>query len=109
MTFRDMSYWGIFKIILIINWAVPILLSPIILLVWLTNPSAIKYTPSAEVNVYGITLKYGGEGLDAFLNILPFILIIGFIGMLIQSTILWAAAQYTPLGRVKVGGAREAL
>ena len=109
MTFRDLSYWGLFKIILIVNWAVPILFSPLILFVWLTNPSAIKYSPSSEVLVYGISLRYGGEGLDAFLNLLPIILIIGLIGLLIQTALLKALAHVTPLGRVKIGGEREGL
>ena len=103
MTFRDLSYWGIFKIIFIVNWAVPILLAPFIFLVWLANPSVIKYTPSSSAEVYGMTISHSGEGFEAFLNIIPLILTLGLIGMLIQTAILWSIGRFTPFGRIKLG------
>lgn len=104
MTFRDMDYWGIFKIILIVNWAIPILLIPFIFVVWLAKPNKVTFSHDSTFELFGATVTYGGEGFFAVLAVLPVVIVMLIIGLIIQTAILWALARYTPMGRIKIGG-----
>lgn len=101
MIVRDLSYWGHFKIIFIINWVMPLLLLPLIIVVFLVDPEKVTFNNSFKT--YGMTIEAGGEGLVPSFTAFPFILLISFIGLWIQAAVLYALARYTPLGRIKIG------
>ncbi len=109
MTFQDMNYWGIFKIILLVNWAIPILLIPFIFVFWLFKPDKITFSHDNTFELFGATITHGGEGFFASLAVLPIVIVTLIIGLVIQSAILLALAKHTPMGRIKIGGAPVAL
>lgn len=102
MTVKDLSFWGWVKLSLIIDFLIPLLLMPILLIVALVAPEKITINWSQKFNIYGINLDVGSGDLMVG-SILISDLFIGFIGLMIQSGILYFFAQKSPLGHVKIG------
>lgn len=100
MMFRDMSFSGLLKTTLIINWAIPILCLPLVFIGWKINPDAVTFYQ--DTTLFGMTFKWGGEGLAGYLRALPVLLVIFIIGLIIQTTILWALGRFTPIGRIRL-------
>ena len=100
MTFRDLTFSGLFKTILILETVPALCLAPFILLVFLISPESIEYDSKVEVS--GITLNFVPETPALILGILIG-LILWVIGALIQTAILYFLGQKTPLGKVRIG------
>ncbi|MEP1230164.1 MAG: hypothetical protein ABJG88_05770 [Litorimonas sp.] len=93
MAFKDLSYWGIFKLSLIFEAIIPIILSPFLLAVYFSKPDALNITSS----IMGITVNTESWTTHAVL-----LCILTLISLLIQSVIWYALAQKTHLGRLKI-------
>lgn len=100
MTFRDLTFWGLFKISLILEVVPALCLAPLILLIFLISPESIEYDTKVEVS--GMTLNFGPEASALPLGILMG-LILWVIGTLILTAILYFLGQKTPLGKVRIG------
>lgn len=98
MTFRDISFWGLFKISLVIDFLIPILLAPLILLVYLTAPEKFNLSLDHVINIYGFKLQANGE-----MSLVIGTLIACIIGLWFQTVFLNWLGKYTRLGRVKIG------
>jgi len=100
MMFRDMSFSGLLKATLIINWVIPILCLPLFFIGWKINPDAVTFHQDAKL--FGTTLTWGGEGLAGYLQALPFIMVFFIVGLFIQTAILWTLGRYTPIGSIRL-------
>jgi len=97
MQFKDLSYWGIFKLSLIFEIIIPIILAPFILVLYLTNPEATTAISLEPRSVMGLLIESDSFGLTLLLG-----LILLFISLIVQSALWYFLAQKTPLGRVKI-------
>lgn len=100
MTFRDLSFWGLFNLILIVEHLITLLLLPIVYFIWRIKPSLVSFSHPAELNFYGISFSYGGA--DALLKTLHTIIILFLLALFIKTSVLWALGRYTVLGRLKL-------
>ena len=99
MTFRDLSYWAIVKLILFITMAIPVI--AIILLL-----------PFVLFDVFPVTYNLVSENPPQLFGIISFemtgaprwvaALIVITINIFATSKVLQLLAKYTPLGRIKI-------
>ena len=102
MIFKELSYWGIFKFSLILDFVIPILLAPFLLFGLIVAPDKFSFKVDRELEFFGSSIDFGSGDITITANIfIAFILFL--IGLLIQCAILYFLAQKTRLGRVKIG------
>lgn len=102
MKFRSISFWGLFKISLILDFVIPILITPFFAVYYFIAPDKFEINLDNDFNLYGLSFDVtSGDGSISAAIIL--IILIGIIGLLAQCGILYFLAQKTPLGNVTVG------
>ena len=103
MTFRDLSYWGIFKLTLIFEFLVSILITPFMFLLYAVKPDAFTFNIDNPIKVAGISAHYSDAAGMTFAFVMGFM--ISLIGLMVKCAVLYLLAQKTPLGRIKIGKA----
>lgn len=98
MTFRDLSYWGIVKITLIMEFFIPLLLLPFFLIFYLVAPQKVTVNISKSIDIWGLTVQ-----ADGIIGLAFGALIGSLIGLFISAAILYFFGQKTRLGHVKIG------
>ncbi|WP_026940848.1 hypothetical protein [Hellea balneolensis] len=101
MYFKDLSIWGIFKVSLILDFVIPILLIPILSVIYIFAPKKFTFNWEPKFEINGMSIDFT-SGVVSVGGTVLLTLIIGFIGLLVQCAILYFLAQKTPLGRVKI-------
>lgn len=106
MVLRDLSYWGIFKLTLIVEMLVPLIMTPIILLFLLMFGSDFEWGTGemtfSGFDIYGLKL----EASPDFVLTLPasiFGIALVLILILLQCGVLHLIFQKTRFGNVKIG------
>ena len=102
MKFRNISFWGLCKISLILDFVIPILLTPFFVVLYFVAPEKFDIDWDTKFDFYGISFDITSGDLSISATIILAILI-GFIGLLVQYGILYFLAKITPLGSVKIG------
>ena len=102
ITFRNLSYWGILKVTLILDFLIPILFFPIFLVMnfKLSKKFGRNWPPTWEWNGLSWDWTTGdvSGGATAIIMIL-----VGIVWLFIQSAILYFFAQKTPVGKIRIG------
>ena len=102
MYFRDLSFWGIFKVSLILDFLIPLLLTPFVLIYYLAAPEKFTFNWEPKLEMNWAFMKITSSDMSVGMTVMN-ALFIGFIGLLIQCAILNLLAQKTPAGRIKLG------
>jgi hypothetical protein len=102
MTVKDLSFWGLFKLSVMLDFLIPIFLIPIFLIVALFAPEKIIMNWPQKFDVFGVTLDATSGDINVSFTLITG-LVIGFVGLIIQCAILYFLAQKTPLGRIRIG------
>ena len=92
MTVRNLSFWGLFKISLILDFLLPILASPLVAVYYFTAPDKFAFEWESKFHMYGITFASTPDTLGAITAII-LALFIGFIGLFVQSAAIFFLAQ----------------
>lgn len=95
MQFKDLSYWGIFKLSIVFEAAIPIISSPFLLIYYLLKPEAFNF--KFDNQIFGITVNVDNLVIAAIM-----IVILTLMTLIIQSAIWYVLAKKTPLGRVRI-------
>ena len=98
MKLKDLSFWGIFKLVLIFEYLVWIVIGPILLLIYVLNPDAINISGDFSVNLFGI--KFLVDSLPASFIFIPIMVILKTI---IFAFIHFTIFQKTPFGNIPIG------
>lgn len=102
MTLRDLSYWGIFRLILIAELLVPVLLSPLFLYTALTDPSKFTIDWDTGVEFLGSTFRFD-PGSKTILSYTIYAILLSVIALLIKSALLNLVFQKTSVGKISIG------
>lgn len=102
MTLRDISYWGLFKLSLVLDFLILILLSPLIGLTYLIAPDRVQFDVAEGIRIYGVIVKTGDGNTD-LIGLLISIILIGFIGLMIKCAVLTFIFRKTPIGKIVIG------
>ncbi|WP_427450105.1 hypothetical protein [Litorimonas sp. WD9-15] len=103
MTLRDISVWGFFKLILVIEYLIAIITAPFLLLAAFfiaDGKPNVTIDKDIEMKALGITYDFGE------LNLIPALIIAFFwyfIMLLIKSRLLVFICKFTPIGKIDVG------
>ena len=102
MQFKDLSFWGIFKLIVIFEVAIPLVISPFIFTYYLVRPDRFSFNFDWSVKAMGMNVKTTPHSANIIIVILIG-LFLAIISMLIQSGILNFLGQKTLLGKIQIG------
>ena len=103
MMFNKLSYWGIFKVSLILDFVIPLLLAPFLLVGYMVAPDRFDFELDRKLELHGTSIDFGSGDITITANIF-LALILFIIGLMIQCAVLYFLAQKTRLGRIKIGG-----
>jgi len=102
MNFRDISFWGLFKLSLILDFVIPILLTPFFVILYFVAPEKFNIDWDTKFEMNGLSFDISSGVLTGSAT-LVFTILLGFILLMIQCGILYFLAQKTPLGNIRVG------
>ena len=101
MTLRDLSFAGLAKIILLVDFLITALLLPVFGIIYLIAPDKVNFNFEPTFRMYGVTVQTPSESFDIYFLIL--VLMTYFIGLLIKCAVLQLIFQRTPLGSISIG------
>lgn len=102
MSFSQLSYWGIFKVSLIFDFAIPLLLAPFLLIWYIIAPEKVNFEWDRKLEIHGTSIDFVSGDITITANII-LAAIIFIISLMIQCAVLYFFAQKTRLGRIKIG------
>lgn len=107
MVLRDLSFWGILKLILIVEFLVPLLLTPLALLFILVFGSGFELG-SGEItfsgfDIYGLKVHTSPDYVLSFPASI-FAIALGLMLLFIQCVVLHLIFQKTRFGNIRIGG-----
>ncbi|WP_418152101.1 hypothetical protein AB8615_07875 [Litorimonas sp. RW-G-Af-16] len=100
MQFKDLSFWGIFKISLIVEHLITVLLMPLMLIGHFVMPEKINFDITSKWKIGFLTADT--DGLIGALVIIPLLFFTICIGAIVKAAVLHFIAQKTRLGRIKI-------
>ena len=102
MQFKDLTFWGIFKLLVIFEVAVPIVISPFIFAYYLIRPEKFSFNFDWSFKTLGITVKTTPDAIN-FIGILLLAIVFAVISIILQSAILHFLGRKTLLGKIRIG------
>ena len=98
MRLNDLGITAWVKLVAFVEFAVPIILSPLALILYLVSPESFTFTTPTEIELLGVNImKMDVDPLTGMVALVVF----AIIGIVLQASFLWLAAR-TPLGRIRV-------
>jgi len=98
MKLKDLSFWGIFKLVLIFEYLVWILLGPILLILYIFKPEKFNMPKEFSVKLGGI--KFYTDSLAQSLFMLPLVIVLGTLFFAVFHYLIF---QKTPFGNIRIG------
>ena len=102
MKLKALNHWDFFKIILVVEYALTVVMMPFLILVYFY---AKTYAPTA-ITINGVPQSLDGTNPFQLIEALP-VLALGFFVSLIfaafKAWVLMLLCRYTPLGNIQIG------
>ena len=97
-----MTFWGLFKITLILDLIPTLCFLPIIMIIYLISPGKVNYNFDSSIETSIMTVNFG-PGPSGLTGAILMGLIIWIITIIVLTAILYFLGQKTPLGEVRIG------
>lgn len=102
MLLKDVSMYGLFRILLVINLILPLLFLPIAWFIYLVNPESL-HVDMEQIKFLGISVSMDIANALFYPIIALLFLISALVKSSFQSIFVRALAKYTPIGRIQLG------
>lgn len=101
MILRDVSTYGLYKTLLVINIVLPLLFLPIALIVYFINPEAL-YVNIEQIKFLGMSVSMDAGNVALYPILAAILLIQCIIVSSFQALLVKLLALYTPIGKIRL-------